>query len=48
MFEDGVYNFNDMKNNMSEINNIGRFFINLNINDINDINPYENKFDIIL
>ena len=50
MFEDGVCNFNDMRNNINEINNIGRSFIDLNINDINDINdnnPYENKFDNI-
>ena len=47
MFEDGVCNFNDMRNNINEINNIGRSFIDLNIKDINDNNPYENKFDNI-
>ena len=47
MFEDGVCNFNDMRNNINEINNIGRSFIDLNINDINDIHLIKNILKII-
>ena len=46
MFEDGLYNLNDIRNNFNEINNLGRSFIDLNLNDLNDNNnPYENNFD---
>ena len=48
MFEDGVYNFNDIRNNFDEINNLGRSFIDLNLYDLNNNNnPNENNFDNI-
>ena len=48
MFEDGLCNFNDIKNNFNEMNNLGRSFIDLNINDLDDNNnPYQNNVDNI-
>ena len=46
MFEDGIHNYNDIRNNFNEINDLGRSFINLHISDFNDGKQRGNSFDL--